>query len=58
MPLQWDEVNDTLDPKAFTINSAIERMDRLGQDPVAPVLEGKPDLPAVLERLAAVMATD
>ncbi len=56
MPLQWDEVNDALDPKAFTIKTAIERMDRLGQDPVAPVLEGKPDLAAVLQRLAEVLA--
>ncbi len=55
MPLQWDEVNDTLDPKAFTIKTAIERMDRLGTDPVAPVLESKPDLAAVLQRLADVM---
>ena len=56
MPLQWDEVNDTLDPKAFTIKTAIERMERLGSDPVAPVLEGKPDLAAVLHRLAEVLA--
>ncbi len=54
MPLLWDEVNDSLDPKAFTIKNAIERMERLGTDPVSPVLEGKPDLPAVLQRLGAV----
>ena len=57
MPLQWHEVNDSLDPKAFTIKTAIERMDRLGTDPIAPVLGGKPDLPAILECLAAVVAT-
>ena len=55
MPLLWSEVNDSLDPKAFTIKTAIERMERLGTDPVSPVLEGKPDLPAVLQRLADVM---
>ena len=52
MPLLWDEVNDSLDPRAFTIKTAIERMERLTSDPVAPVLEEKPDLGGVLERLA------
>ena len=33
MPLLWDEVNDSLDPKAFTIKTAIERMERLTSDP-------------------------
>jgi bifunctional non-homologous end joining protein LigD len=56
MPLVWDEVNDSLDPKAFTIKNALERLDRLGADPVLPVLEMKPDLPSVLEQLASVMA--
>jgi bifunctional non-homologous end joining protein LigD len=56
MPLTWDEVNGSLDPRAFTIRSALERMERLGTDPVLPVLEAKPDLAQVLERLASVMA--
>jgi bifunctional non-homologous end joining protein LigD len=55
MPLLWDEVNDSLDPRAFTIRTAIERMERLTSDPVAPVLEEKPDLGQVLERLAHLM---
>ena len=53
MPLLWDEVDDSLDPRTFTIKTAIERMERLTSDPVAPVLEEKPDLGAVLEKLAA-----
>lgn len=57
MPLQWEEINDQLDPKAFTIRTAIERMESLGADPMSDVLEEKPDLPAVLERLAAVLNT-
>jgi bifunctional non-homologous end joining protein LigD len=57
MPLRWEEVNDSLDPRAFTITTAIERMQSLGGDPVVAVLEEKPDLAAVLERLSAVMAT-
>jgi bifunctional non-homologous end joining protein LigD len=56
MPLKWDEVNDSLDPPAFTIKTAIGRMESLGADPVAPVLEEKPDLVKVLEQLAMVLA--
>jgi bifunctional non-homologous end joining protein LigD len=56
MPLTWDEVNQSLDPKTFTIKTAIERMERLGHDPVAPVLDDKPDLAGILERLAAIMS--
>jgi bifunctional non-homologous end joining protein LigD len=57
MPLLWDEVNDSLDPRTFTIKNAIERMERLGVDPVAAVLDDRPDLGAVLQRLAEVMAS-
>ena len=56
MPLMWDEVNDSLDPRAFTIKTAIERMEGLGADPVSPVLEANPDLLGVLERLAMAFA--
>jgi bifunctional non-homologous end joining protein LigD len=52
MPLLWEEVDETLDPRAFTIETALERMERLGSDPVHAVLEEKPDLTTVLERLA------
>ena len=57
IPLDWEEVNETLDPKAFTIRTAIERMERRGADPVVRVLEDKLDLQGVLERLTAVLAT-
>jgi bifunctional non-homologous end joining protein LigD len=56
MPLVWDEVNDSLDPRAFTIRTGVERMEKLGADPVLPVLEAKPDLAQVLDQLASVMA--
>ena len=52
MPLEWHEVNESLDPRAFTIRTAVDRMEKLGTDPMLPVLEDKPDLQVVLERLA------
>ncbi|OLE97615.1 MAG: hypothetical protein AUG75_06150 [Cyanobacteria bacterium 13_1_20CM_4_61_6] len=52
MPLMWHEVNDSLDPKTFTIKNALKRMETLGEDPVVEVLKKKPDLNKVLERLA------
>jgi len=55
MPLTWDEVNGTLDPRTFTIRTALERMDTKGADPMLPVLGESPDLAKVLERLAALM---
>ena len=54
MPLLWDEVNESLDPRAHTIKTAIGRMKRIDSDPVAPVLEDKPDLPRVLDKLATL----
>jgi len=55
MPLVWDEVDQSLDPRNYTIKTAIERMERLGGDPCAQVLEDKPDLSAILQKLAALM---
>ena len=55
MPLLWDEVDQSLDPREFTIRNAIARMETLGSDPVLPVLEHAPDLRKVLERLASLM---
>ncbi|HWA56212.1 MAG TPA: non-homologous end-joining DNA ligase [Gemmatimonadales bacterium] len=52
MPLLWDEVNETLDPKNYTIRNALERLDRLGDDPCLPVIEMVVDLGKVLEKLA------
>jgi bifunctional non-homologous end joining protein LigD len=56
MPLLWDEVVDGLNPKDYTIRNAMDRMERLGADPVAPVLSDIPDLGGVLERLAGLLS--
>jgi len=51
MPIEWDEVNGKLHNSKFTIANALKRMQKLGHDPVLPLLELKPDLMGVLERL-------
>ena len=56
MPLLWDEVDQSLDPRTFTIKTAIDRMATLGVDPVLPVLSQTPNLAKVLEKLSAQMA--
>ena len=57
MPLSWDEVVPGLDPVQFNIRTALDRMERLGADPVLPVLTGKPDLIHALEKLQALAPT-
>ena len=57
MPLIWDEVNSSLDPRDFTIKTALDRMDRLGADPMLPVLGESPDLEKVLGKLAGLMSS-
>jgi bifunctional non-homologous end joining protein LigD len=52
MPLLWSEVNESLDPRDFTIRNAGERMERLGEDPVRSVMDEVPDLTTVLQRLS------
>ncbi|HXQ30276.1 MAG TPA: DNA ligase D [Gemmatimonadales bacterium] len=51
MPLAWREVTQALEIGKFTIRSAPRRMQRLKDDPLAPVLELNPDLVRALERL-------
>ncbi len=52
-PLLWDEVDEPLDLRAFTIRTLPERMKAFGRDPLAPVLVQQPDLQTALSRLAA-----
>jgi bifunctional non-homologous end joining protein LigD len=50
-PLRWSELTGRLDPRRFTIGTVPRRMTRLGEDPLAPVLDLKPDLVSALARL-------
>jgi len=52
-PLRWSEVNGRLDPARFTLRNALARAERLGDDPLRPVLDERPDLLAALGRLKA-----
>jgi bifunctional non-homologous end joining protein LigD len=51
-PLLWDEVDERLDPKAFTLRTLPERAQRLGADPCEGALSLQPDLPRALALLA------
>ena len=51
MPLEWKEVDARLDPRDFTIKTALKRMEKLGRDPLTPVLSESPDLGQALEKL-------
>ena len=48
--LAWEEVEETLELKRFTIKSLPERTASLGQDPLAHVLADKPDLVTAIWR--------
>ncbi len=58
MPIEWDEVNAKLRNGNFTIKNAKKRMEKLGHDPVIKVLEQKPKLMGVLERLNNLIGED
>ncbi|HET9515888.1 MAG TPA: DNA ligase D [Gemmatimonadales bacterium] len=53
MPVSWEEVTPELDPKGFTIKTAVERMQRKG-DPMAPLREVGVDLMEVLQKLERI----
>ena len=55
-PIRWSDVNSRLTIDKFTIKTLPTRMRRLkGGDPMLPVLVQKPDLVAILARLAALL---
>ena len=51
-PLKWTDVTRRLHARAHTIRSLPRRMRRLGADPLAPILELKPDLLSALSQLS------
>ena len=51
-PLDWDEVDDTLQIKSFTIRTMPGRLEKMKKDPIAEVLTLKPNLIPALEKLA------
>src|SRR5262249_12617539 len=54
MPLAWSEVAPGLDPAAFTLRTAPERLAAAG-DPMAGIFAARPDIPAAVERLGAML---
>ena len=56
VPLTWREVTKKLDIRKHTIRNVPERMQKLGADPLARVLELSPDLGAALGRLMQELA--
>ncbi|MEO8875375.1 MAG: DNA ligase D, partial [Polyangiaceae bacterium] len=46
MPISWDEVDESLDPRQFNLRTAVERAEKLG-DLLAPALHGSAALPKV-----------
>ncbi len=54
-PLAWSEVDAKLDPGDFTLRTVPERLESAGEDPLRRVFDVRPDLPAVLGRLAELL---
>jgi bifunctional non-homologous end joining protein LigD len=55
MPLEWDEVVPDLDPKQFNLRNALARVQAWKRDPIAPVLDTRPDLAAVFGKLESLL---
>ncbi len=54
-PLDWTEVTENLSLADYTIETVPRRMEALGSDSMAPVLDQSPDLITALEKLTARM---
>ncbi len=53
-PLAWDEVEPALDPRAFTLRTVPHRLAKHG-DPMKDLLHVRPDVPAAVAKLAALL---
>ena len=54
-PLRWSEVNAKLELGDYTIRTVPPRLEKLKDDPLAGVLDDKPDLVQILARLAELV---
>ena len=54
MPLEWSAVGKKLTARVFTVRNALKHCEKRKRDPHEGLLDEKPDLVAVLERLAGV----
>jgi bifunctional non-homologous end joining protein LigD len=54
-PLDWREVDDRLDVRAFTLKTVPQRLRKRKDDPLLPVLTEQPDLERVFARLGALL---
>jgi bifunctional non-homologous end joining protein LigD len=55
-PLRWREVRKGLDIRRFTIRTVPRRVARMKEEPMAPLLNGRPDLRRALSRLPERLA--
>ena len=56
MPLKWGEVRKGLTLQRYTIKNAAARMNKLGYDPLLPVLTESPDLASAIQALGEYLA--
>jgi bifunctional non-homologous end joining protein LigD len=54
-PLAWSEVSAKLDVRKLNLRTVPKRLEKLGEDPLLPVLELRPDLVAALGKLAELL---
>ncbi len=56
MPLQWDELKPRLNPAAFNLKTAADRMKRLGHDPFLGTLDDPQSIELSLPKLEQMLA--
>lgn len=54
-PLAWSEVGAKLDVRKLNLRTVPKRLKKLGEDPLLPVLELRPDLMSALGKLAELL---
>ena len=54
-PLRWSEVSSRLDVRAMNMQTVPRRLATLGEDPLLPIFELRPDLMTALGKLAELL---